>query len=326
MVRFEVNMAKNQDVGSRRAIVQLPSSPLWGYALVAVMAVLVLSGVYLIFCEIPSFEGIGNGCVGVIEIDGEILAQSQAAGLFDAGTLGSEDIAELVNEANERSDVKSILVIINSPGGSVVGSREIYAALKEAGKPKVAYFREMAASGGYYAALGTDYIVSEPDALTGSIGARMTLSDMSGLFEKIGYNETTIKTGEYKDIGSYSREMTDEEKEILQSIVDEAYSEFESVVLSERKGRLDEKKFSLMAADARIMTGRQAQKIGLVDEVGSKKDAILIASQRAGAQEALPLCQIKAKGASGIFGSMLSGILNPTSFKVEDGKITLAYR
>jgi protease-4 len=246
--------------------------------------------------------------------------------LFSSGQMGSEQIAELIEKADARDDVKSILVIVNSPGGSVVGSREIYQALAGAKKPKVAYFREMAASGGYYVGLGADYIISEPDALTGSIGARMTLSDMSELFGKIGYNETTIKTGEYKDIGSYSRKMSVEEEEILQSIVDEAYSEFESVVLERREGRLDKEKFALMAADARILTGRQAKEMGLVDEVGSKKDAIMIASKMAGSGNELGICEIKGKSSGGLFGSMLSGFLNPSSFKVEDGKITLSYR
>ncbi|MFH1306676.1 MAG: signal peptide peptidase SppA, partial [Candidatus Micrarchaeota archaeon] len=276
-----------------RAPIQLPSSPIWGYALLALMFVFIIIGLSMVVFNSTTLSPLGGECVAIVNVNGQIVADNVPGSIWAEGIAGSEHIAGLVKEADERDDVKAILVVINSPGGSVVGSKEIYRALKESEKPKVAYLREMAASGGYEVAVGTDYIVSEPDALTGSIGARATLSDMTGLFEKIGYNETTFKSGELKDIGNPARPMTEEEKEIMQEIVDEAYRDFEYTVVMERGDRLDTHAFYDRVTDARILTGRQAYEIGLVDELGSKKDAIRVASEMAGKEETLDVCELE---------------------------------
>ncbi|MFA5108564.1 MAG: signal peptide peptidase SppA [Candidatus Micrarchaeia archaeon] len=306
------------------APIQLPQSPIWGWLLVAIIAVLVIVGIALIFAETEGTPSIGGGCVGVVEIDGEIIANDVADSLFSSGQAGSEQIAKEIEEADKRSDVKSILMIVNSPGGSVVASNEIYQAFKSAKKPKVAYFREMAASGGYEAALGADYIISEPDALTGSIGARMTLSQMSGLFEKIGYNETTIKSGEMKDIGSPSREITPKEMEVLQSIVNESFNEFKNVVVENRKGKLDMTRFESEVLDARVLSGRQAYKLGLVDALGSKKDAIAKASKMAGSNKSLEVCAMQKKQ-SGLFSSLFAGAFESVIPSFVKSKMSLGY-
>jgi protease-4 len=195
-----------------------------------------------------------------------------------AGTIGA---------LNQRDDVGAVVFVFNSPGGSVVATREVYESVKGLDKPKVSYFREVAASGAYYVASGTDYIVSDPDALTGSIGVVTTVTSMGGLFEKLGINATSITSGEHKDIGSPYRNMTDGERAIFQGIVDEIYQEFRGIVVENRKGRLNMALFD-NATDGRIMTGRQAYKAGLVDELGTKRDAITRAADLAGIQYEVP--------------------------------------
>lgn len=239
-----------------------------------------------------SAPSIGNGCVGVIEVTGPIVVDDSPASLFDTGASGSETIAREIEDASKRQDVKALVVFIDSPGGSPVASRQIWSALEEFGKPKVAYMREMAASGGYYVAAGTDYIVAEPGTITGSIGVRATFTDLTGLFEKIGYNETVFKSGRFKDIGSSSREMSDEEVVIMQGIVDELFGEFRGIVMQSRGSRLDASRMDEIF-DARIMTGRQALSYGLVDELGDKRAAVRKAAQMAG-DESLQSCELGA--------------------------------
>ncbi|MFH0927176.1 MAG: signal peptide peptidase SppA [Candidatus Micrarchaeota archaeon] len=320
-------MAEKKDSGlppRRRSPIELPSSPLWGYGLLALIALFVALGILLIFGSSSQELNLPGGCVGLVHIDGEIMAQDTPASLLSSGSAGSEEIANEIYDADNRGDVKAILLQINSPGGSVVGSNEIYRAVKNAKKPVVAYFREIAASGGYEAGVGADYIISEPDALTGSIGAKMTLSQLSGLFEKVGYNETTIKSGELKDIGNPARDITDKEKEVLQSIVDEAYSEFESTVIENRAGKLDMGLFYQNVADARVLTGRQAYRIGLVDEVGSKKDAIAKASDMGGSNTPLEVCEMGQKS-TGLFGNLFSGAFDIVPFMKKESA-SLSYK
>jgi len=254
---------------------------------------------------LPFFSLPMEGCVGVVEISGPIITADIPSSMFSDETRGSETISEEIESANKRSDVKAVLLLIDSPGGSVVASKQIFDAVHGLNKSTVAYINEMAASGGYYIAAGTSYIVANPDAITGSIGARATFADMSGLFAKIGYNETTVKSGAMKDIGSTSRPMTDEERAVLQSIVNESFAQFRSDVEEGRGSRLDPAGFAT-ALDARIMSGRQAKKIGLVDELGNKKAAIKKAAQLGGIKSETPrLCDLSSsKGKKSLFGSL----------------------
>ncbi|MCX6770328.1 MAG: signal peptide peptidase SppA [Candidatus Micrarchaeota archaeon] len=232
-----------------------------------------------------------EGCVGVVEIKGELTSADSDSTLFSDAVKGSGTIAAEIAEADARPDVKSVLLLIESPGGSIVASREVYEAVKNASKPKVAYINELAASGGYYAAAPTDYIMANPNALTGSIGAIITLQDMSGLFEKVGYNMTSIVSGEKKDMGSPGRRLSDSERAVLQSIVDESFGEFRNSILESRGSRLNMSGFT-DALDGRILSARQAKKIGLVDELGSKKQAVEKAAKLGGIKGEPRICEI----------------------------------
>jgi protease-4 len=226
------------------------------------------------------YLSIPKECVGVIQVNGEISTESSSGGLFGTPTIGSTDIVKQIQDAEKRDDVKAVVFDVNSPGGSVVASREVYEAVKDMKKPKVAYFREVAASGAYYISAPTDYIVSEPDALTGSIGVTTTFEDMSGLFSKLGLNYTVFKSGELKDIGTNTRPPTQKEKQIMQDMINQIFNEFKSVVEEGRKGKLNEQKFNEIL-DARVLTGTQAKDVGLVDEIGNKKLALVRAAKLA---------------------------------------------
>ncbi len=227
-------------------------------------------------------------CVAVVDVDMPLTVEGSPASIFGGeGYPGSEELAATISSLEGREDVGAVLFVFNSPGGSVVATREVYQSVKEIDKPKVSYFREVAASGAYYVASGTDYIVSDPDAITGSIGVIATFAQMGGLFDKLGINVTVVKSGAYKDIGSEFRNMTGEEQIILQALVDEIYGEFRGVVLENRRGRLDLARFEEVS-DGRIMSGRQAKSVGLVDEVGSKRDALMKAADLAGIEYSDP--------------------------------------
>jgi protease-4 len=247
-----------------------------GTGVVLVLAFVVLIGLFFVFSAFTP-QVLGK-CVAVVNIDAPIMVEGSQSSLFSTGSPGSEEIADMIDSINKREDVGAVLFVVNSPGGSVVATREIYSAVKTLDKPKVAYFREVAASGAYYISTGTDYIVSDPDAITGSIGVITTVTDMSGLFEKLGINVTEVKSGPHKDIGSSFRNMTPEESAIMQNLINEVYGEFRSVVIENRKGKLDMNNFENIT-DGRIMSGRQALKAGLVDALGNKKDAIMKAAE-----------------------------------------------
>ncbi len=222
-----------------------------------------------------------QSCVGVIDVSGEITTQDTPQGLFSQGSAGSGTIADEIKQADNDPNVKALLFVIDSPGGSVVATQEIYDAIEKSGKPKVAYFGETAASGGYYVGVASDYIVSQPAALTGSIGVRATVTDLSPLFAKIGYNETTFKSGPYKDMGDYARPVSQNESAIFQSIVDEIFQEFKAAVMKHRAGKIDTSRLSQIF-DARVMTGKQALSYGLVDQLGNEDDALAKAAQLGG--------------------------------------------
>lgn len=224
---------------------------------------------------VPQFTG---QCVAVVDINVPLTVEGSPATLVDMGYPGSAEIASSIRELNGRPDVGSVLFVINSGGGSVVATHEIYDAINELEKPKVAYFREVAASGGYYIATPADYIISEPMALTGNIGVIATSISMKELLDKIGVNATVITSGDHKAMGSPFKEMTPEEQEILQSIVDEIYQDFRSIVIEQRGGKLNRMKFEEVT-DARILTGKQALEVGLVDDVGNQRDALMKAAE-----------------------------------------------
>jgi protease-4 len=177
--------------------------------------------------------------------------------------------------------VKAIILRIDSPGGGVGPSQEIYREVVKAKQKKkiVTSMGAVAASGGYYIACASDLIVANPGTITGSIGVIMQFSNFEELLKKIGVKGVVLKSGEHKDIGSPFREMTPEEKQIMQETLDNVHQQFIRAVADGRK--LDQAKV-IPIADGRIMTGEQAKQLGLVDKMGNLDDAIEEAAKLVG--------------------------------------------
>ena len=175
----------------------------------------------------------------------------------------------------------ALLVRIDSPGGTVVDSQEIYEALKKLGETVkvVASFGNISASGGVYVGMGASHIMTNPGTITGSIGVILRGNNLEGLLEKVGVSFKVIKSGPYKDILAFDRELLIEEQEILQDMIDNTYQQFVETVAEARKLSVETvKKF----ADGRIFTGKQAVELGLVDRLGTEEDARVWAAELAG--------------------------------------------
>jgi protease-4 len=182
-------------------------------------------------------------------------------------------IVERLESAMADSDVKAVVLRIETPGGAVGASQEVYHAVRQLDtiKPVVASVVNLGASGGYYAALGARTIWANPGSLVGSIGVITQSVDAHVLLEKIGIAQQTVKSGEFKDVGSPFRPMTDREKALFQAMIDDVHAQFREVVALRRKLPLTALD---TLADGRIFSGRQAQAVGLIDSVGSFAQAV----------------------------------------------------
>ncbi len=200
----------------------------------------------------------GEG-VGVVEIKGTIQ--------------DPEEILKALREFKQNENVKAVVVRIDSPGGAVGASQEIYQEIKrvDADKPVVASLGNIAASGGYYVALGARYIVANPGTVTGSIGVIMKIPNFKQLLKKVGIDTTVIKSGKLKDLGSVTRELSEEEKRVLEEVMNDVHLQFMEDVSASRQIPQDRVR---TLADGRIFSGRQALKEKLVDELGNFSVAI----------------------------------------------------
>jgi len=284
------------------------------YALYALAAMLSLGFLFVMVFGLVSLasgtkDPFGK-CVAVVEINGPLVTEDVPPSLFSEGMPGSYEVARRIGKIDERGDVGAVLFVVNSPGGSIVATNELYRAIDGLEKPKVAYFRETAASGAYYISTPADYIISEPDALTGSIGVILTTYEAEGLFQMLGVREVSIKSGEMKDMGTPARNMTEEERALLGAAVDEIFREFRDVVIENRGEKLNRAKFE-EALDARVLTGRMALGIGLVDGLGSREDALRKAAELGGIEysgDLPPACRIDLGGTqAGLFS--MSGLI-----------------
>ena len=194
----------------------------------------------------------------------------------------SENIVRQFKKYRENKSVKAIVFRVESPGGGVSASQEIYEEVKktrDSGKPVVVSMGAVAASGGYYVACGADKIVANPGTLTGSIGVIFQFLHVNELMKKIGVDQSTFKSGKFKDIGSPFRKTTEEERAYLNDLIGDVYGQFVGVVVRERK--LNEA-FVKTYADGRVFTGKMAYELGFVDTLGTYEDAIKIAAKMGG--------------------------------------------
>jgi protease-4 len=223
-----------------------------------------------------SDDGLPGGArVAVVEVEGVIGVGAERG-------LDPESIIRTLGEYRDDPSVRAVVLRIDSPGGVVAPTQEIFTAvrrLREAKKPVVASLGSIAASGGYYVAVSADRIFASPGTLTGSIGVVMQLANVEGLLKKVGVEYVVVKAGAYKDVGNFARAMTPEERRILQSLLDDVYDQFITAVA---EGRGLEPQAVRGFAEGRIYSGRQAQGLKMVDELGGLEDAIEAAAKMAG--------------------------------------------
>jgi len=220
--------------------------------------------------------------VALIRIRGAISEPQGSSGWGDPS--GASSIAKRIRSVADKDNVKAIILDINSPGGTVAAVQDIYNAViyakEKKNKKVIALMRDMAASGGYYISVACDKIVAQPGTLTGSIGVIFQTSNFEGLMEKVGVKFGAVKSGKFKDMGSSFRPMTDEEKALFQDLINDSYDQFLEAV---QKGRSNVPPDVLKSlADGRVFTGRQAQKLGLIDQLGGEEEALQTAGSLTG--------------------------------------------
>lgn len=211
----------------------------------------------------------GHDYIGAVYVEGEISEDG-------SGTYNHQYILNSIDAMMNDDENKGIIMYINTPGGSVFASDELHLKIKEyqeeTGRPVYSSMQSQATSGGYYISASCDKIIANRNCWTGSIGVTMgTIYDVTGLLEKAGIKTQTITSGKNKAMGSSTEKMTDEQREILQSLIDEAYDQFVGIVADGRGMKESEVR---KLADGRIYTALQAKKLGLIDKIGTFEEAV----------------------------------------------------
>lgn len=246
--------------------------------------------------------------VGVINIEGEIVASSSNS-LTSDSTYNHDFYLKYIEKMEKSDKNKGILLYVDSPGGAVYESDEMYLKLMEykekTKRPIWAYFASQACSGGYYISMAADKIYANRNCWTGSIGVIVSLTNCKKLYDKLGIKEIDITSGKNKAMGSQGLELTKEQRGILQSLVDEAYDQFVGIVAD---GRKMDKSAVKKIADGRIYSAKQAKEINLVDEVGSLKDEKRAFAKEAGFSEGITYYTPEKDSLSGMFSSIFGAV------------------
>lgn len=250
----------------------------WGIFISLILIVLIFVGIsFLILAKSISHrsgktyyyetKGSGSGKIAIVDLDYTIIS--------------SESIVRQFKKYREDKSIKAILLRIDSPGGGVAASQEMYEEVKktrDSGKPVVVSVGSIAASGGYYVACGSSLIVANPGSITGSIGVIAQFINIREMADKLGIKETTIKSGDLKDSGNPFRDMNESDRQYFQEIVMDCYDQFLNVVSMERKIDIETLKG---IANGRVFTGKQAKEMNLIDTLGTYEDAIKITAKLA---------------------------------------------
>ncbi len=214
--------------------------------------------------------------VAIVQVVGPIVSEGQTSPWAANTQAAAADIIPLVRQLEDDPDVRAIVLHVNTPGGSVVASDRLYHALNQVDKPLIVYMDEVAASGGYYISMAADYIIANPNTMTGSIGVIAVFLNAQGLMEKIGLEAEVITAGEAKDMGSVYRAMTPEERAYFEDMLQEVHDNFIQVVA---KGRDMEVNKVRELADGRVYLAEDAVELGLIDALGYEDDAIAKAAK-----------------------------------------------
>jgi protease-4 len=250
--------------------------------------------------------------IAVVELRGDIVS--------------SDEVVRQLKQYRESRSIKSILLRIDSPGGGVVASQEIYEEVKrtrDSGKPVVVSMGSLAASGGYYVACGASRIMANRGTLTGSIGVISEFLQLQDALQKLGIEVKTVKSGSMKDAGSPTRKMTEADRQYFQHLIDDVHGQFIGVVANERHLDVDSVRG---LADGRVFTGEQAVRLGLVDTLGTFEDAIRLAADIAGISGEPAI--VKERKRRGFLESMLGDVTDAASAVKQEllNRPVLSYR
>jgi protease-4 len=215
------------------------------------------------------------------EGDGISLREKVALVHVEGPIFEAKSAVDEIKEYLSDSSIKAIIVRVDSPGGGVAASQEIFASVKRAASEKsvVVSMGSVAASGGYYISAPATRILANPGTITGSIGVILEIPNVEGLMDKVGVRTEVIKSGKHKDLASAFRTMSDEDRRVLQNVIDDVYEQFIEDVAAARDLGVDEVRGM---ADGRIYTGRQALELGLIDELGGLEEAIKLSAELTG--------------------------------------------
>lgn len=284
----------------------------WGVVIVVLIFIgiinLITAFIIGIFVSTSDIEEQGN--VAHIAITGPIVASS-AGGVFSDEVADSTEIIDLITAAEENEEVQAILLEINSPGGTAVASHEIARAVKESNKTTVAWIREAGASGAYWIASASDHIVADPLSITGSIGVIGSYVEFGGTLNRYNATYRRLVAGDYKDMGSPFKEMTDDEQAVMQESLDMMRDYFVADVALNRG--LDKADISKLA-DGRFYIGAKAKELGLVDELGSRKEAVAYIEKKLNIT-----ADVAEYTHEETFFDMLFGMFGEQSFHVGEG-------
>lgn len=274
----------------------------WGWIIFGVCAIGVVALTGISFIALATGGGDGGAAVGpriaLIELSGEI-ADEGSKGL--SRSRGARDFIEDVEAARKDDSIKAVVIRVNSPGGSAAASQEMFRAVRRLGKPTICSMGDVAASGGYYVAAACDTIYANGSTLTGSIGVISQFLNYQSLFQKVGLDQATIKSGKFKDAGNPARKLTPEERQLFQAMIMSVYNQFVDDVALGRKGKLTRPQVAKLA-DGRVYTGLQAKQNKLIDSVGGLQEAVAEAAKRANISGEPKL---KKFGSGGVLGSLL---------------------
>ena len=252
-------------------------------------AVIAVAVAALALRQLAPLPAAGTGYVALIRIDGAIAYQTSQLSLLGS-TASADDLVQLLDTALNDPLAKAVVLRVNSPGGSAAASEALYLKVRElaASKPVVAYIEEYGTSGAYMAVLPAARILASNSSIVGSVGVYTSVITYSGLLEKLGVKVYVFKSGELKDVGSSFREPSEEDRKVLQSIVDGVFELFKKRVLAHRK----------VADEGEVFSGRpfiagEAVKLGLIDGIGTLDDAVNLAREMAGLPKDAPVREMK---------------------------------
>ncbi len=272
----------------------------WNIVLLSIVALLLIGLIYILISNTFTVLPIANN-VAVIPIDGMITYDGIHS--FFQDSVAASDVIAKIESANEDSSIVGIILEINSPGGTVVASKDIALAVEVSEKPVVAFIQEVGASGAYWIATSSDYIIADPLSVTGSIAAVGSYLDFSGLLDEYGITYNRLVTGEYKDILNPYKELTADEENLVMERMEIIHDYFVSEVASNRGLEED---YVADLADGAYYIGIQALELGLVDELGNKAQAEEVIKELAGVDS---IVLVEFKEESSVFDLFLNKVV-----------------